>query len=123
MIFPKPERAEKPRRRIKSIGRRGRANQQAARARRYKARAEGWLVCEIGPILRERGIDSNGCLGNITLCHSLKTDARRALPDDQRDAAENDVAGGCEFHHYLKLDTLAPRLTFEIVREAIARRG
>lgn len=123
-MFPKPLRREKVRKPMKRQGRKGLANQQKARARRVKARAEGWLICEIRPILLERDLDviANQCQGEITLCHSLKTSARLVLNGPEREAADNECCGGCEGHHYFTLDLLAPETTASIVREAIRRR-
>lgn len=109
--------------RMKRVGKRGRANQATARGRRLKAWAEGWLVCEIGPLLRERGLTESPCGGEITLCHSLKTEARRQLIGEAREQADDEVAGGCTAHHYYCLDLQASAVTAEIVREAIARRS
>lgn len=82
------------------------------------AQAGGYLDrCEIGPILRNRGITFVRCQGPLTFAHSVKCSKRG------KDAVlDREVARACTLHHYTYLDLLAPERTAEIVREAIARR-
>ncbi len=105
--------------RMRPIGRRGRERLRVNSELHAQASLEGWhSICEIAPILRERGIDNSPCLGPLTFAHSRKAHRRGSDP-----VLARTVARGCEFHHFFKLDLLAPKLTEAIVLEAIERRG
>lgn len=111
MMLPKPTpkpKIRKPMNRIGPVGRR----RLAANKKRPEINH-----CEIGPILKQRGITFVRCLGDLTWAHSVKAHKRGRDPE-----LEKEVARSCETHHYYVLDLLRPELTAEIVREAIRRR-
>ena len=104
--------------RLKRVGKKGKERLKHGQVMNAQAKQEGWYgKCEVGPILIERGLTAEGCFGDWTKAHSVKTHRRFGRPD-----LEKECAGGCEFHHYLILDTLPPNTTCSVVREAIRRR-
>lgn len=126
ITFPKPEkrvkvrkglqRSTKPLRKIGPV-----SKHRLAIVAELKREAEqaGWLnVCEVGTVLRNRGITFVRCLGDLEFAHSVKCSPRGSDP-----VLDREVARSCELHHRTYLDTLKPALTAEIVREAIKRRS
>jgi len=83
-----------------------------------RAASEGWLKkCEVGPILKEKGITFTRCFGPLTFAHSVKCSKRGKDPELDRE-----VARCCWNHHAFYLDVLPPEQTAAIVRLAIQRR-
>lgn len=114
--FPKPIRREKVKKGLNKLGPVGRRRLEANKKR--KPLADTINFCEIGPILRNRGISFVRCDNEpLTWAHSVKCSKRGRDP-----ILEDETARSCWRHHAFVLDLLKPELTAEIVREAIRRR-
>jgi hypothetical protein len=108
----------KPNKPLARVGKVARRRLALVEELKEQARAEGWIDrCEIGPILKERGITFVRCSGPKTFAHSVKCSKRGKDP-----VLDRETARSCQTHHYYALDLLAPEQTAEIVREAIKRR-
>lgn len=107
--------------RLRALGKVGRRRLAANKAR--KATHVEWLDhCEIGPILRNRGITFVRCMGPLEFCHARKGHHRIKKAEIGTPEHEDTVARGCSLHHESYLDLLPPEQTCEIVLEAIRRR-
>lgn len=85
---------------------------------KQQAERENWHDrCEVGPILKERGLTFVRCGGPLTFAHSVKCSKRGKDP-----VLDRECARACQIHHYFTLDLLAPEKTADIVKTAIARR-
>ena len=103
---------------MKRTGKKSKRNLKLVSELKRQATKEGWIDrCEIGPILMERGLTTQGCFGDLTMAHSVKYHKRLSNP-----VLDRETARSCEYHHFFCLDELKPALTKEIVRDAIARR-
>jgi hypothetical protein len=124
VTYPKPlrqPRISSPLKRagkLRHLGKRGRERLRLNSELHAQASLEGWhSVCEIAPILRERGIDDSACFGDLTFAHSMKAHKRGRDP-----VLDREVCRACTHHHFYQLDLLKPALTRELVLAAIARR-
>lgn len=106
---------------LRHIGKVGRRRLATVAELRKEAVRAGWIdICELRPILLERGLLDQfnlNCLGDLEFCHSEKTSPRGSDP-----VLDKEVCRGCTLHHHSILDLLRPAETAEIVREAIRRR-
>lgn len=119
---PKEPREKKPRKpmkrtRMNRIGKVGRRRLKTSRELTTEAQRRGHDFCEVGPVLRDFGIDRSPCFGELTNAHSVKTGARGK---DRK--LDRETARACEHHHYEQLDLQTHEIQARVVREAIARR-
>lgn len=117
-MFPKPVKRQKQQRRMKPIGRVGRAKLTLHAELVEAAERGGYLDrCEVCPVLFEHKlVDTLACpYGPLTFAHSWKHRGGDYKLD-------REVARCCEPRHFYVLDLLPPKLTHQIVLEAIARR-
>lgn len=112
--WPKPTSPRKARKPMNKIGKVSKRRLAANKARKPLAEQIG--RCEVGPILKARGITFRNCLGDLTWAHSRKHRGNDPV-------LEEEVARCCTLHHYYVLDLLPPAQTAEIVREAIRLRN
>lgn len=113
--FLAPSKLSKPMNKVGPVTKRRLAT---VRSLHREALEEGWLhTCEVGPILRERGLTDSTCLGPLTYAHSVKCSKRSGHPE-----LEREVCRSCQYHHYYVLDVQEPEITKSIVLEAIRRR-
>lgn len=113
--FTKPN---KPMRKVGKVGlRRLEANKQ-----RKEQFAAILKVCEIAPILREKGITFTRCRGPMTWAHARKRHRRSKKAVEGTPEHEETIIRACENHHYFYLDVLPPDQTCELVMLAIRRR-
>lgn len=116
--IPKPVKAERKRKPMNKIGKVGRAKLDIVAELTEQAMREGWIDrCEVCPVLFEHKlVDTLACpYGPLTFAHSWKHRGGDYKLD-------REVARCCEPRHFYVLDLLPPKLTHQIVLEAIARR-
>lgn len=101
---PKPEpRGRKPRKPLNPLGKVGK-RRLAANARR-KAENPPWMnICEVAPILRQRGITFTRCYGDLEWAHARKKRSKHAAVGSPEH--HDTVIRACQLHHRTYLDEL-----------------
>jgi hypothetical protein len=99
------------------IGKKGRRRIKVSRELTAEAKANEHDFCEIGPVLRDFGINFSSCFFGLENCHSVKASARGNDP-----VLDRETARGCGWHHKDVLDHQTHEIQAAVVREAIRRR-